>query len=123
MISKNMYTVLSKTPRPKSPIPYKELESKSKIEPTEFFEIVCEAKYSEYGYINEHSTNGKNGNLLENSTLSITEKGKAVVEEYERAIASARLVRGSLIVAIIAAVAGIGSAIAAGITLYITLCG
>ncbi len=73
MLSKEMYVLLKQIPRYDKQIAYAELNSKNKEH------LLCEAKYDTYDYINQ------SGILLKDSKFSLTEKGQAAIEEYEKA--------------------------------------
>ena len=104
-----MYTVLLHIPRYEKAISESDLEHDCQISPNRLKEILGEAKWTSHDYANE---------CAEKSHYWIlTENGQAAIEEYERAVRADRLVICSLVVSIVAAVAGIGSAIASAITL------
>ena len=74
-------------------------------------ERIGEARHSDYDYV---YTDGKK---IELSVLSLTEKGQAVLEEYEDAKHNQAMMKTSLSVAIIAMMAAIASAITTILTL------
>ena len=104
MISKEMYELLKKIPRHPNTVPYKEVVRDNNEKE---FNLFCEAKYPDYGYINQSM------GRREDSTLSLAEKGQAAIEEYERTAHNQEMVEKSLNVSRVAMWAAIGSAIAA----------
>ena len=104
MISKEMYELLKKIPRHNTGIAY------TLINPNDdeiICSLVCEAKSQYCGYVNEPM------GALKRSCISLTEKGQAAIEEYERTAHNQEMVEKSLNVSRIAMWAAIGSAIAA----------
>lgn len=104
MISKEMYELLMKIPRLPKSVPYMDtINEKNEKE----YQLFCEAKYQDYDYIAQSM--GRRAD----SELSLTEKGQAAIEEYERVVHNQKVVERSLRVSRIAMWAAIGSAVAA----------
>ena len=110
MISKEMYDILSHIPRFDGYVSEEELESKCAISAGVLRDRLGEAQWPSHDYANECSGSKRHHWFL-------TENGQAAIEEYEHAKRADNLVRWSLAVSIIAALAGIGSAIASAIML------
>ena len=109
MISKEMYAILSHIPRHEKSISESDLEHNCQISSDRLKEILGEAKWTSHDYANECAD--------KKHFWFLTENGQAAIEEYERAVRADRLVICSFVVSIIAAIAGIGSAIASAIML------
>jgi len=109
MLSKEMYVILSKISR--EPTQYDKLLSACNIADEELHTLLCDAWDDDYGYINA-------GPIVREYDISLTERGAAAVEDYKAQVRNMKLYRWSLTVAVIAAIASIGSAIAAFIMLF-----
>lgn len=105
-----MYDILSHIPRFDGSISEEELASKCAISAGVLRDRLGEAQWPSHDYANECSGSKRHHWFL-------TENGQAAIEEYEHAKRADNLVRWSLAVSIIAALAGIGSAIASAIML------
>ena len=113
MLSKEMYLLLNRIPRYNKRILYLELNCDNN---EEIDNLLCEAQYQSYDYIIQH------GNLLKQSSFSLTEKGQAAIEEYEQAERNEAIIKKSLNVsraAMWAAIASAAVAIASLIKLFL----
>ena len=99
-----MYDILSHIPRFDGSISEEELSSKCAISAGVLRDRLGEAQWPSHDYANECSDKRHHWFLTEN--------GQAAIEEYDRAMRADNLVKWSLGISIIAAVAGIGSVIA-----------
>jgi hypothetical protein len=108
MISKEMYELLKRIPRHPQSILYTQL---NKEDNEKLYNVICEANYTGYEYINVVGPSLKKGGL------SLTEKGQAAIEEYEQAARNQKIVERSLLVSRVAMWAALGSAAAAIISL------
>lgn len=108
MLSKEMYDLLVDIPRhPKALFAGKLYENSPRA--SRIQDLLCEAFDS--GYINHSQPR------ILNSDISLTEKGQALIEEYETSQENQRIVKDSLKVAIAAKRVAIASAIAAFLAL------
>lgn len=107
MISSDMYKLLSNTPHCPNEGTYSDILEKSGLDERTFNSLVSEAKYDGYEYIYAPV-------MIERySVISLTEKGKALVEEYENNQRNEKTVDRSLKITKIAMWAAIANAIAA----------
>lgn len=104
MISKEMYKILSNIPRYDGSISEKELLRKCTVSAGVLRDRLGEAQWPSHDYANECVGN--------RHSWFLTENGQAAIEEFNRAKHTDRLAIFSLITSMIAAIAGIGSAIA-----------
>lgn len=113
MLSKKMYEVLSCFPRNfTESIKFEVLQKHCKLPPNEIMECLVETTLSpRWNYV--RSSKG----FIKGSDLFLTESGLAEVEDYEQAQKSHRLVIASFIIAVVAMLAAIASAVAAFLTL------
>ena len=108
MLSKEMYDLLVDIPcHPKTLFAGKLYENSPRA--ARIQDLLCEAFAS--GYINHSQPR------ILNSDISLTEKGQALIEEYETSQENQRIVKDSLKVAIAAKRVAIASAIAAFLAL------
>ena len=111
MISKEMYKILSNIPRYDGSISEKELLRKCTVSAGVLQDRLGEAQWPSHDYANECVGN--------RHSWFLTENGQAAIEEFERVKRTDTLVRWSFVISIIAAIAGVESAIAA----FISICG
>lgn len=107
MISNDMYKLLSNTPHFPNEGVCAEILQKSGLDEKIFDSLVSEARYDDYEYINAPIMR------TPDSKISLTEKGQALVEEYEGNQRNERLVERSLTITKIAMWAAIANAVAA----------
>ena len=100
-----MYLLLKQIPRFEGEIHYTELDAQDK------WNLLCEAKYDSYDYVNQ------SGDLVDNSSYSLTEKGQAAIEDFERAERNDKVIKKTLKISTVAMWAAIGSAITAILSL------
>lgn len=112
MFSKNMYLVLSCLPHNYSDITFQELSKRCKLSDRDIQACLAELMYSKETYIR---TDGKN---WYDCSLSLTDIGLAKVEAYEQEQKNMRLVKASLITAVLAMLASFASAVAAIVSLW-----
>ena len=107
MLSKEMYSLLVKVPRNQQTVEYSALiENDDKTT----YLLVSEA-LNDCGFLKKH------GEFIKSSAYSLTEKGKAAVEEHEQTLHNQEVMKTSLSVARIAMLAAVFSAIAAVVSL------
>lgn len=109
MLSEEMYGLLKVIPR-HGRISYIELKQKCGIEEKLLDDLLCEARYGTYDFINADLP-------LHKGSISLTEKGKAAIEEYEAMEENHKITKRALTVARIGMWAAIASAITAIISL------
>ena len=115
MISRDMYAILSNVPRHPQKGSYEELLEKSGLTEEMFDNLICEAKYTSYDYINDLTRDWKK------KEYSLTEKGQAELELYEQARESQRITEETLVVSQKAKVAAIVGAIITGIGVILSI--
>ena len=106
MISKEMYELLKKIPRPPKSVLRKEVNNTNS---ETINTLISEAAYSTYDYINEHYSMSPDMPL--DDTLSLTEKGQAAIEEYEQAERNNKIIEKTLSVSKAAMWAAVASAV------------
>ena len=99
-----MYAILSNIPRFNKSISEEELEQKCSIPRSILQERLGEAQWPSHDYANQCAD--------KRHCWFLTENGQAAIEEYDRAIRANRIVILSFAISIIAAIAGVGSAVA-----------
>lgn len=108
MLSKEMYELLKRIPRHPNTIDAEQILGNHELDLTnQLYNLLCEATHADYEYVNS------TGSRLIYAKLSLTEKGQAVLEEYEAFDRNQKITKRSLAVAIIAMIASIASAFAA----------
>lgn len=117
MLSKEMHTLLKNIPRHPDTISFSELFGKKLFSLEELKSLLCDAIHSDYEYATQHQINGR---LLQDSSFSLTEKGKAAIEEYNQNSRNLEVMEKSLSISRAAMVAAIASAIAAFLTILPT---
>lgn len=110
MISKEMYDLLKSIPRHPKTIQAGELYENNP-QANRVKELLYEANGVDYEYVNCSTLRVLDGKI------SLSEKGQALLEEYEQAERNNKIVRRSLAVAKVAMWAAIASAIAAFLSL------
>lgn len=107
MISRDMYAVLSHVPRDPQKRSYEEILEKSGLPEEKFENLICEAKYTGYDYINDLTREEKK------KEYSLTEKGQAELELYKQMLENQKIAEKTLTVSRVAMWTAIASAIVA----------
>lgn len=110
MLSKEMYTILKSIPRHPNTITFDALYEKKICSLESLKSLLCDAIHTDYEYATQHHVRGR---LIQDSSFSLSERGKAAIEEYEQNLRNQTAMEKSLAISKVAMVAAIASAIAA----------
>lgn len=110
MLSKEMYTLLKSIPRYPNTISFDTLYEKKICSLESLKSLLCDAVHSDYEYATQHHVRGQ---LIQDSSFSLTEVGKVAIEDYEQSLKNREILEKSLSVSKAAMVAAIASALAA----------